>query len=293
MDKRLLTLALSARLDGLEKVKKAIDDMVSALKKEAQSEVEQKTFCTDEFNKNQLETEDRTRIKADFDSKMQAASSQLEKIKKEIEGLNGEVAEMGKQLQLAEQNREQENKEFQKLVTEQRSTQKLLKQALDVLGSFYNKAKLVQVGENPAAPAGFKEYKKAGGSHGVLGMIEQIMKDTAAMEAEAVRAENSAQSAYESFAKKTAEGIAAKQKELNDKAVDKAKAEGNFVQARESKEGTGRELKGLADSLKQLHDSCDFLLKNFDLREQSREEEMDSLKQAKAILSGAKFVQLD
>ena len=39
----------------------------------------------------------------------------------------------------------------------------------------------------------------------------------------------------------------------------------------------------------QLHSSCDFVLKNFDIRQTARDEEIEALKQAKAILSGAKF----
>merc|ERR1712107_259318 len=39
----------------------------------------------------------------------------------------------------------------------------------------------------------------------------------------------------------------------------------------------------------ELHASCDFILKNFDIRQTARDEEIEALKQAKAILSGAKF----
>jgi len=107
------------------------------------------------------------------------------------------------------------------------------------------------------------------------------------VEAEGVRAENSAQATYEMFAKKTTEAMNAKTKELNDKMVQKANFEQALTVATQSKEATEGELKGLATSLKELHDSCDFLIKNFDMREDARDAEMDSLKNAKAILSGA------
>ena len=35
--------------------------------------------------------------------------------------------------------------------------------------------------------------------------------------------------------------------------------------------------------------SCDFTLKNFDIRQEARDQEVEVLRQAKAILSGAKF----
>ena len=34
---------------------------------------------------------------------------------------------------------------------------------------------------------------------------------------------------------------------------------------------------------------CDFVMKNFEIRQTGRDEEIEALKQAKAILSGAKF----
>jgi len=37
-----------------------------------------------------------------------------------------------------------------------------------------------------------------------------------------------------------------------------------------------------------LHKSCDFVLKNFEARQTARAAEVDSLNEAKAILSGAK-----
>ena len=38
-----------------------------------------------------------------------------------------------------------------------------------------------------------------------------------------------------------------------------------------------------------LHKDCDWLLQNFDLRKDARAGEVDSLKKAKAVLSGADF----
>ena len=43
------------------------------------------------------------------------------------------------------------------------------------------------------------------------------------------------------------------------------------------------------DYIAQLHSSCDFLVDNFDLRKAARSNEMESLKNAKSVLSGANF----
>jgi len=45
----------------------------------------------------------------------------------------------------------------------------------------------------------------------------------------------------------------------------------------------------LQQYIAQLHGSCDFIVQNFDLRKAARENEVESLKNAKAVLSGADF----
>merc|ERR1719393_151282 len=49
------------------------------------------------------------------------------------------------------------------------------------------------------------------------------------------------------------------------------------------------ELEQLANYKAELHSSCDFVMKNFEIRQTARDEEIEALKQAKALLSGAKF----
>merc|ERR1719263_1368036 len=122
-----------------------------------------------------------------------------------------------------------------------------------------------------------------------MGMLQQIINDAKAMEAETIRSEEDAQKAYEDFVKETNASIEAKSKDIANKSENKAKAESDLVEAKQSKEATMLELEQLSNYNAQLHQSCDFVLKNFDLRQTARDEEVEALKQAKAILSGAKF----
>merc|ERR1712160_157981 len=111
-----------------------------------------------------------------------------------------EVAEMQVQMKRAGEDREKQNKEFQQVVADQRASQKLLSAALNILKGFYEKrAAFLQKQEpaGPPPPPGFKEFKKNAGAGGVMGMIQQIINDAKAVEAEAIRAEEDAQKAYE------------------------------------------------------------------------------------------------
>merc|ERR1711972_190183 len=201
----------------------------------------------------------------------------------EIENLKAQIAEMQVQLKRAGENREKENKEFQMTVADQRETQKLLQAALNVLAEFYGKkeAALVQKQEpvGPPPPPGFEAYKKNAASGGVMAMIEQIISDAKAMEAEAIRSEEDAQKAYEDFVKETNNSIEKKSKDIVNKSEDKAKAESDHVEAKENHEGVMLELEQLSIYNAELHQSCDFVLKNFDLRQTARDEEVEALRQ--------------
>merc|ERR1712176_830698 len=215
---RLATLAVRVRLDAFTRVKKAIDDMVAQLLNEKEDEIKHKDFCVDEFNTNELQTEKKEREKADLIAKIEDLELTIKQLTEAIDALKAEIAEMQVQLKRAGENREKENKEFQMTVADQRETQKLLQAALNVLAEFYGKkekAALLQKQEpvGPPPPPGFEAYKKNAAAGGVMGMIQQIINDAKAMEAEVIRSEEDAQKAYEDFVKDTNGSIDAKSKE--------------------------------------------------------------------------------
>jgi len=283
---RLATLAVRVRLDAFTRVKKAIDDMVAQLTKEKEDEIKHKDFCVDEFNTNELQTEKKERAKQDLSAKIEDLEMTIKQLTDAIDQLKAEVAEMQVQMKRAGEDREKENKEFQMTVADQRATQKLLTAALNILKGFYaKKVALLQTGQ----PAGFDSYKKNAAAGGVMGMIQQIINDAKAMEAEVIRSEEDAQKAYEDFVKDTNASIEEKSKDIVNKSESKAKAEADLVEAKEDKEAVMLELEQLANYKAELHSSCDFVMKNFEIRQTARDEEIEALKQAKAILSGAKF----
>jgi len=293
-DPALSTLAVSARLDAFTKVKKSIQDMVDKLIKEKEDEIKHKDFCVEELNNNERDTEMKERDKADLEAKIDDLGMQIDTLAKEIEALKAEVAELQVQMKRAGEDREKQNKEFQVTVADQRATQKLLAAALNILKGFYEKAALVQksaskqaVGQAP--PPGFKSYEKNAASGGVMGMMQGIIDDAKAMEAEAIRGEEDSQKAYEEFVKDTNTSIESKTKDIVSKSDMKAKAEGDKVEAETELEATMGEIEQLMNENADLHKSCDFTLKNFELRQTARDDEIEALKQALAMFSGASF----
>merc|ERR1719378_875525 len=120
-------------------------------------------------------------------------------------------------------------------------------------------------------------------------MIEMIIKESKDVEAKALKAENDAQATYEQFIKDSNASISAASADITNKSGELAQADKGQVEAANDLKATIDELLKLGEMSVALHQECDFLLKNFEVRQSSRAEEMDALGSAKAVLSGAKM----
>merc|ERR1719262_1010911 len=290
---QLAALALKVRLNpALGKVKDNIQAMITRLIEQKEEDIQKKDWCIDEMNENEHTTDLKDRDKEGLVAKIDDLTTTMDTLTAAINTLKAEIAEMQVQLKRAGEDREMANKEFQMTVSDQRATQKLLTEALNVLKGFYDKKaallqKFKQDPAGPPPPAGFKSYEKNAASGGVMGMIQQIINDAKAVEAEAIRAEEDAQKAYEDFVKESNASIEEKSLDITNKSETKAAAEASKVESDTSLEGVLSELEMLANESADLHSACDFVLKNFDIRQASRDEEIEALKQSIAILSGA------
>lgn len=297
-DGRMVMLAVQAKLDGFEKVKAAMDEMLEALKKEMQDDVKQKQFCVDSFNENDANVKAQTAAKDKEHATIEALGEQLKESATKVSVLNGQIAEANKQMELAKANRQKEEEDFRMTVSDQKATQALLKKAIETLKGFYLKAGLMQVEQHredaksqPEVPKGFESYKKNANGNVVLNVMQQIIIDTSALEAETERAEQEAVKSHEKLVQTTSNSINAMGEELNNQAETKAKVEQQLAQATKADEGAAAELADLATEAADLHQSCDFLMTNFDMRKTAREEEMEAIRTAKNVLSGMNFLQ--
>mmetsp|Transcript_55342 Transcript_55342/g.177472 ORF Transcript_55342/g.177472 Transcript_55342/m.177472 type:complete len:689 (-) Transcript_55342:47-2113(-) len=295
---RLAALATSLRLDSFVQVKKAIDDMVAELEREKGLEIQHRDWCTEELHANELSAERQLHTKTALASKVEGLKLSIGGLESTIETLSSEVSDLELQKQRAKEDRDLQHQDFQATVAEQREAQGLLQQALDVLRSSYAAAgpqeaslaqqALARRSAAPTPPAGFGAYKANGAGPGVLAMLERVLESAKQMEAEAMRAETAAQDAFTRLSQQTTASVAAKEASIVDRTAEKSQAERDLLQAQSELDGTAAELESLSGTATALHSSCDFVLKNFELRQAARDEEVAALRQAKAYLSGMK-----
>jgi hypothetical protein len=289
-DPRLSALAVNARLNSFGKVKATLQDMIDKLTKEKEEEIAQKDVCIDGFNKNTKETEAKERTKAKLISNIEDLQMTQDELTKAIDTLNAEMKELKIQMKRAGEDREIENKDFQEVLADQRATQKLLVASLNILKGFYEKAALLQTKKaGGKQPENFKAYEKNEKSGGLMGMMQGIINESKQAEAEAITAEEDSQTAYEIMVKDTNESLTEKTKDVINKSETRGKVETDKAEKTIQRDETIDNLEQLASELHDLHITCDYLLKNYDIRTQARDEEIEALKQAIAMFSGASF----
>lgn len=285
----LSILATRTELDSFTKVKEAIDKMVLALKQEQADEVKKNDWCNSAIHENEMTTAETETKKSDFVAKGEALDSTISTLGEELESAKAEILRLQVDLQRATENRQKANLEFQQTVADQRTVEAALKEALHRLSIFYDQRGLfLQRGrgvQTPPVPQ--KTYEPHKGANSVMEMIGTLIQDAKRLQDESLKGETEAQAQYEAVVADTNASVATLQKQVATKTKEKADTEKAKIDNDADVQATVDDLEGLSKDNANLHGECDFLLKNFDTRQEARSQEIEALQQAKQILDGA------
>merc|ERR1719174_1316211 len=294
----LLAMASTVTLEAFKEVKEKIEEMMEELKQQQKDDVKQKDFCVAEFNENEKQTVLGQDTMSDLTAEIETLTATLDTLKKELAAADAEIKDTKLQMTRASEDREAENAEFQQTVADQRAAQQILMLALNRMKEVYGKRGLrgdfvlAQAPTDPGAeaappPEDFKEYNQNEGGNGVIGMIQSVIDESKETETDAIRSEADATASYEEFFKNANASIKALIKSVADKREKYAQGDARLIHAKAEQSQTLKDLESLNEYKGQLHKSCDFMLKNFDEIQEKRGEEIEALRQATAILSGA------
>jgi septal ring factor EnvC (AmiA/AmiB activator) len=305
-DLRFLELALMGRKVDFSKVLKMIDDMVVILKQEQVDDDAKVEYCNMQLDNTKDKAKGLTKSIQDIEVDVDEKTNTISTLKDDLKALNKGIAELDRLVADATQQRKEENEEFTQLISNDMAAKELLAFAKNRLQKFYNpkQYKAPKTGEadtefiqiiskqDPGAPPPTfeKGYKKSGEeSGGVVGMIDLLVRDLDKEMTQAETQEELGQKAYEGLMNDSAEKRAKDVKSVQVKESGKADNEEMKTAAEGDLKGKKSEFMAVEQYITQLHAECDWLLQNFDLRKSARAEEMDALKSAKAVLSGANF----
>jgi len=291
---------------------KMVDNMIEVLGKEQADDQKHKDWCVAEHQKSDDDAATAKSTIESLDAEMANLADEISSLKDDIAALADGIKTLDKDVAQATEQRKLEHAEYLENSQLSEAGIGLLGKAKNRMQKFYNPSlyvapepteapaaffaqisavthrhstKVVQ----PEAPATFGKYEKNKKSGGVLQLMDNLMNELKASLAEAEHAEKSAQGEYQELMSESSETRAQDDKSLTDKSAGKAQLEGKLTSAKENKHMTLKELDNVGQYIQQLHGSCDFILDNFKLRAEARTNELEALKNAKAVLSGANY----
>jgi hypothetical protein len=321
-------MALKGKKVSFDKVIAMVDEMVGILGQEQKDDDAKKEYCESELDKTEDELKQEKLKGSDLGKAAEENKGSIASLADEIVALETGVQKLDKEVAEATENRKAENAEFKETLAANTAAVDLLGLAKNRLNKFYNpklykappKRELseedriavsmggtapptpapggiagtgisaVQEGADPGPAPETGSYEKSSEeSTGVIGMMDMLIADVEKDNTEMEVEEKNAQEEYEQFmadskAKRTADLKSVEAKEG-------AKAEAEAIKeklAEEIKASLAAEM-ATAEILGALHKECDWLLENFDSRKEARASEVEALKKAKAVLSGADY----
>merc|ERR1719235_1010107 len=304
----LAQLAAQLRTGGhFDAVVSEIDKMIAVHKGEEQDDIEQRDWCKEETFKNEQEA-------ARLTYKIEKHVSKLSKLNKKLEDLEASKADTVSQIQQTnediasmEESRIAEHNAFQSAKSDDEQASQLLAAAIEAMSAFYKNNgmetgpiqgganALLQTGEpvfersaDEAPDASFSSAGKSGGeSKGIISLMTMIKEDLDDEVSNGVKNEKKAQKEFQAqldAAKKLVDDLTLKKTNLETGIADTNQ---EITDENVAKEGTEGLLTEEKDYLMSIKPDCDWILKEFQPRRDTRAQEVQGLIDAKGMLLGA------
>merc|ERR550537_416017 len=311
----LIALALRGKKVDMSKVITMIDDMVVLLGKEQQDDDHKKEYCTLQFDMTDDKKKELERTVSDLEKTIDEDKEMVETLKGEIATLKDGILHLDREVAGATMQRKEEHEDVTAELTANKAASEIIDFAKNRMNKFYNpklykpppKKELTEeeriaqnmgaasfadrgVAKPPPPPEAPGAYKKKGEeSGGVIQMMDNLKADLQKEITEMEVTEQNAQEDYEQMVKDAADKRAADTVSVEEKETAKAGVEADLVKAGDAKAGAEDELMATKEYIADLHAECDWLMSNYDTRKEARAAEIDALKKAKAVLSGADY----
>merc|ERR1719243_75670 len=275
------TLAMIAQRveeDPFKKVKKMIKDLVYKLMEEAREEAEHKGWCDTELTTNQQTRDKKT--------------EEVAQLTQEVEDLTAEIAELDAAMAKATAEREASKEKNTETINDAKEAQAAVEAAMSVLKEFYAKAAEATAlnQQTPAedAPETFDAPYKGNqtGASSVMDFLEVILSDFARLQSQTEAAEAAEQEEYDTFMFESKKDKALKENEIKHKEERKAQCETDLARAKDELEAAQKALAAAVAYYEKLKPKCVDSGISYEERVKQREEEIQSLKDALAMLEG-------
>jgi len=287
----LALVAEHASADPFAKVKKMIKDLIVKLMEQTNAEADAHAYCTTELATNKETRTNKQDEVEELSSTIEQLTAESAKLSSEIQELSDAIAEIKASQAQATKIRQEEKAENTKTIADAKEAILAVEKATQILKDFYSSAKegaLLQGGQGLRAEMKQAENVPYKGmqatSGGIFGMLEVVLSDFSRLEAQTSHDESAAAAAYEKFMNEADESVAVKTAEVEHKTQSRALADEKKAASTKELALTQEELDKAMDYYNKLKEQCVDTGLSYEDRKKAREEEIQSLKEALAIL---------
>jgi septal ring factor EnvC (AmiA/AmiB activator) len=296
-----LALKVDVSEDHFVKVRSLIKDLIAKLKADAKAEAEQKGICDTGMMKA-VNKRDKANSQIEVaNAKITTQTAKKNALEDEIDTLNGEIAELKKALLEATELRNEDKAENEKTISMSEDGAESVKLALGLLQDFYKNA-FVQTGKyvppnsdrdgntvGDLAPEVFdsKYHGSQAESKGIVGILEVILSDFERTTKQTTSDERDSKEAFETFEKDTNDDVDKKEKRIKEADGELSDAKSEILDQEQALSDAKELLEDALGALEQLEAMCVKGEETWEERKQKREDEVNALKEALAILEDA------
>merc|ERR1719326_2358749 len=276
----LMSLVMRAAADPFVKVKKLIQELIEKLVTEAAEQATKKGWCDTEMGKAESSRNSQMATVMELNAETAALEAKKDELTDTIATLTTEIAELNDALTKTTKERTEEKAENTDTLDKAKEGLAAVKDAYDVLASFYKgagkaKVSLAQVKASPVAEdapgsgqAGVYKGNQAKGG-GILAMLEVITSDFERTIKVTMKAERT-----------TKASIASKETTKSNDEFALKDADAKNVETRDELGKTQDMLDDTLKTLEELKPSCVDTGMSYEERVQKRKDEIEALKQA-------------
>jgi len=280
---KVQALIQDIKLARFDKIFSAIDKMVGDLKTTITDDQTQRDACLKDLSGLDADITSTARDKKDLEGKQESLENTIKGLDSDITDHKKLIADAKDAMSEAGVVRTNGNADFQTSVQDQTDSINLLQKAFEVLRAVYQeKTSFLQ---QPVQQE-FKDYKKNSGGNSVLMLLQKIIKEAQQAKALAIQAEDTAAADYEQLVKDTNASIKSYEETKTEKEIAHAAKSTELVETKEDLSSTTTSLDDLTERRKGRAGDCQFLLNNFDARQEHMQKEIEALSSAKAFLNG-------
>eukprot|EP00440_Ansanella_granifera_P069287 gb/GFBE01075170.1/.p1 GENE.gb/GFBE01075170.1/~~gb/GFBE01075170.1/.p1 ORF type:complete len:693 (+),score=288.54 gb/GFBE01075170.1/:1-2079(+) len=269
----------------------SIEKQIWALKSEQEKEDKKHLWCETQIDKSNTSFIDKTELLNKTAAKLLEKEAKIQELKEEISAAETKVSELKKSMEEATEIRKTNKEENMAAIKDAKAAQEAVAKAIGVLSAFYEGvggSAFLQTGSKDAPDTWSGSYSGVADPNadgGVLGLLNTVAEDMAAMEIDTKSQESADEAAYEEEMKDSKKEEAAAKTEIELKTEEKTRQEKESRNFRRTKAMTDRELETIKNFLSDLSYSCS--QKAYTERKEARTQEITDLEDAQTAIEKA------